>query len=432
MHRTVRIPLRGEQNTVYVATERQLRAIMGSQNGSESNNRFYDAYHEVIQTNNQGKNVKICADIDLSSANFTPISGYQLNVAASDNDLSCGFDGSNCAITGMRINQPGSDNVGMFSLVGNTSASVKIQNIILCDVSVTGQDYVGALIGRAGSSNDVYDKAMVVNCKVITSTEGESTVTGRNYVGGLIGYANGVSLNHKKTNSAPERVDGVCGSNATVLSTGYCVGGLIGKMDHVKVYNCYATGEVALQSTDPIAGQLSAGFGNQAVGGFVGTVEHAFAFGNVSATVQRVGGAATSFGVGGFAGSSQIAISDCFSSGDVACSVSNYYTNENSLRHGIGGLVGLTTAAVSNSYSSSAVSLTCDSPGTIGSLTTIGVGGVVGYSYSTVTNVYSSGNVSAPITNGGSSQNWIGGAAGFVSSTASHAYFDTWTNADLR
>ena len=472
--RAIRIPLRGEKNTVYVATERQLRAIMGH---ADEANKFKDAYEYVCSN---GMNVLVCADIDLNDEiSFTPISGYTNGAVGS---TGIGFDGGNCVISNMNISATGSvstnppTGVGMFDTLYNSDSEatgIKIQNIILKDVHVSGDNYVGALVGYVASVSSTLGSntnCLINNCMVISSDEEHpSTVTGTgSYVGGLIGYARGVMIDYTSNedqgiissgggNSSYNQLrNAYCGANASVTGANV-VGGFIGKIDTVWAVNCFATGNVTLNATTLNSSE-------NAVGGFIGSaigndssITYAFASGNVTGnavTVQN-GTASTNynsvFGVGGFAGISQIPIDNCFSTGEVVSSVGSP-TNVNlkgyaiananySLYHGIGGLIGYAnnTAPVSNSYSASAVTYSNrysedsqipanDETTHIGGVN-LGVGGVVGYSGASVSNVYSSGSVDVPsfLVNNNGNDHYFGGAVGYASS-ATNAYFDLWTN----
>jgi len=134
------------------------------------------------------------------------------------------FDGGGHTIGGLLINQPDTDEVGLFGYVEDAV----IRNTHLADAAVTGRDYVGGLAG--------------INHGMVSGSCIAGVVQGRNSVGGLAGrnYYNG----------------SITGSfaNCTVTGTDY-VGGLAGTNHGGAVTASYAVGDVT---------------GSSIVGGLVG------------------------------------------------------------------------------------------------------------------------------------------------------------------
>lgn len=423
LHRDVRIPLRGDSRAVYIATERQLRAIMNSMSSgkvdSTADTKFYNAYSGALE-----KDVHICADIDMSEESFIPISGY---VGADGQGT---FDGGNCYINKLTISKIGTPNVGMFDTLN--TGSPKLSNIILKNVNITGGNYTGALVGVITNSN-----VLINNCMVITDdTQGVYKVSGDDYVGGLFGYITGCSVGYEKTGyDAAFTPKQVSGASVDVEGANH-VGGFAGAIKDANVSNCFAKGNVSRKSggTVPNAGEM-------AVGGFVGyamksgtqkgTIQYSFASGNVTAdfgTIRSAGTSDLNIGIGGFAGVTDIPVLNCFASGDVHSAVSGDYTVGSQIYHGVGGLVGFSkTQSVTNCYSSSIVTY---DPRSIpdSTLFVAAVGGVVGYSNVSVSQAYSSGSVISYTGSAtGSGRVYNGGVVGYASS-ADHVYFDKWTN----
>lgn len=82
---------------------------------------------------------KLVNDIDLISYdNWEPIGNSKSKFAGS-------LDGNNHKITNLKINRPGTKYQGLF---GNTDNTAKISNLGLEDVDVTGNNYVGGLVGN--------------------------------------------------------------------------------------------------------------------------------------------------------------------------------------------------------------------------------------------------------------------------------------------
>ena len=100
-------------------------------------------------------------DIDASSIpNFDPVGDNVTRFTGS-------FDGQGHTITGLTINRPGEDYVGLFGFI---DFSATIQNVHLADTNVTGNDNVGSILG--------YNLGNISYC---TNT---GSVTGNDRVGG--------------------------------------------------------------------------------------------------------------------------------------------------------------------------------------------------------------------------------------------------------
>jgi len=93
------------------------------------------------------------------------------------------FDGQEYKITGLFINRPSTDYVGLF---GFTGSGAIIKNVGLVDVKITGRDYVGGLVGYNPGGT-------------ITNSYATGSVTGGNLViilvGGLVGQSSGPITN---------------------------------------------------------------------------------------------------------------------------------------------------------------------------------------------------------------------------------------------
>ncbi|WP_294878589.1 filamentous hemagglutinin N-terminal domain-containing protein [Sulfurimonas sp. RIFOXYB12_FULL_35_9] len=128
------------------------------------------------------------SNIDMTGITFVPI-----GPSHSADAFSGFFDGLNHTISNLTITAPTSDYKGLFGYAYDPT----IQNIGLVNVSITGQDYVGGLVGASVSTG------YVNNCYVT----GTGTVTGRDYTGGLIGYqsSNGTSTHNYSTVSVSGR-----------------------------------------------------------------------------------------------------------------------------------------------------------------------------------------------------------------------------------
>ena len=163
--------------------------------------------------NYSGKYFKVTADIDLSSiSNFTPI-------GTEDNPFKGTFDGGGYKISNLKINMSEADEVGLFGEVNGGT----IKNVTLESASVTGCNYVGALVGFFG------ENSTIENCKI---TNSQIYAYGEYDVGGLVGSNIGTIKNCW-----------VISSKVTIDDCAEYVGGLVGE-NNGKIENCTVTGSI--------------------------------------------------------------------------------------------------------------------------------------------------------------------------------------------
>ena len=133
------------------------------------------------------------------------------------------FNGNHHIITDIYIYRPTTDNVALFGY----TESATIQNVALINVTVTGRNHVGALVGNAGTGTSIAvsgsgaPHALFGNNATITGA-------GDGDIGGLVG-----------TNAGT--IDS-CYSTCDVSGV-YAVGGLVG-YNAGTVNECYAAGDV--------------------------------------------------------------------------------------------------------------------------------------------------------------------------------------------
>jgi hypothetical protein len=303
------------------------------------------------------------ADIDASSTSgwnsgsgFTPI-GF------SGTNFSGTYDGGGYDITGLFINRSGTYWVGMFG----TTENATVKNLRLVNVNITGNLYVGGLVGNNYAST-------IDNC----STSG--IVSSSAYeVGGLVGLSNSSGLSATISN---------CYSSATVTGgTSGMVGGLVGLSMQTIISNCYTNG-IVIDTVETWA----------RAGGLVGESDN-----SIITNCYVAGNVISVNYVGGFVGYNHATlISDSYSAATVHASSYS------------GGFVGFNTdtSSISNCYS-------------IAQVTTSGsnVGGFAGYNLAVgstiaqIENCYSNGTVS------GSSN--VGGLVGTNSGTVSNSFWNT-------
>ena len=180
-------------------------------------------------------------------AGFTPIGSLQ-------NQFISTFDGFGHTISGLTINRPSTDYVGLFGY----SNGGTISNVGIIGGSVRGNRYVGGLMGNnnanmtnsyaTGSVTGTSDVGGLVGVNyhgTITNSYATGSVTGKSYVGGLLGYSSGSITNGYATGNI-------------ISNNGYYVGGLVG-YGSGHITNSYATGSVT--GTSYVGGLLGYNYG---------------------------------------------------------------------------------------------------------------------------------------------------------------------------
>ena len=198
---------------------------------------------------------KLVANIDLASygADYDNGAGWQ-PIGSILPSFTAIFDGNNFTIGNLTINRPSEFDVGLFS---GTMAPAEFRNVQLTQVNVTGNIFVGGLVGYG---RDV----------IITNSSVTGTVKGTVYIGGLIGNGQGATIT---TSYAVANVSG-----------GSYVGGLVGdglgpRDGGATIIASYAV--VNVNGEDYVGGLLGDG-------GFA-TITSSYAVANVSGE-DRVGG----------------------------------------------------------------------------------------------------------------------------------------------
>ncbi|MEW5798839.1 MAG: GLUG motif-containing protein [Bacteroidota bacterium] len=155
-----------------------------------------------------------------SGNGFTPIGNSTTSFTGT-------YNGDGYTISGLTIARSSEDNVGLFGKI--SSATVK--KVFLTNVSITGINYVGALVGLNYNST-------------IDSSSSSGSVYGGSYVGGLVGQS--------EFNSQVR----YCYSTVND-SGGVAVGGLVGmNYNGSTISNCYATGSA--EGTNNVGGLAGA------------------------------------------------------------------------------------------------------------------------------------------------------------------------------
>ncbi len=159
------------------------------------------------------------------------------------------FDGQNHTVSGLYINTPEVNNVGMFAI--NDYYSIK--NITLTNGYVYGGDNTGAIVGSNAGS--------IINCHSNISVNGSGSI------GGIVGYHAGTEISHCSNtgsvviNGYSSSTGGIVGNvygystitncfNTGYIKGGICVGGIVGSGDEATITNCFNTGLVLSNYSD--------------------------------------------------------------------------------------------------------------------------------------------------------------------------------------
>lgn len=166
-----------------------------------------------------GKTITLARNLDLSAHEWVSI-GYYDATNIKHYSFKGIFDGGNYSISGMTINKPSANVLGLFGTIDNGAI---IRNVILTSGSVTGNDNVGGIVGVIQNSDPA---CQIINCHVLPGV----TISGHWQVGGIAGEQNGT-------------ISG-CSSGASANAKESC-GGLIGflnKTESTSLANCFYYG----------------------------------------------------------------------------------------------------------------------------------------------------------------------------------------------
>jgi filamentous hemagglutinin family protein len=173
------------------------------------------------------------------------------------------FDGRGFTINGLYINLPSTAAVGLFATID----SAVIANVGVTNANVTGEQYIGALVGHSTVDS------------LVDSSFSSGTVSGLSWAGGLVGFNDNTSLVNNSQ------------SSATVTSS-FVAGGLVGE-------NYY--GAVQFSSSSGSASGNS--FAGGLVGGNFGTITNSYSTATVNSSGGYAGGLSATIESGSIADS---------------------------------------------------------------------------------------------------------------------------------
>jgi len=321
---------------MFLFATHSVNAQFGGGSGSETDPYIIESLEHLDDIRDYpGDHFLQQADIDASATSGWNNGDGWLPIGSQSAHFTGSYDGGGFSIDGLVINRPGSEYIGLF---GYTSGAT-IQNLILDNADITGEDRVGAIVGNNNQTSiinvhtggEVYANGNWAggiagwNDGSIQESSSSATVTGNNSVGGIAGFTFDDSILLE------------CVFSGELTGNMY-VGGLVGFARFSDIDDSYVTGEVS---------------GSKHVGGALGRswnshLKNSFATGDVLGVDEDTGGL-----VGELISNSSI--EDCFARGNVS-------GNDN-----VGGLVGLMTASsITNAYATGSVSAYEASGGLVG------------------------------------------------------------------
>lgn len=222
---------RGTQEKPYlIETAAQLAYLAQSVNsGTISSNQYFS----------------LEADLNLSRLPWTPIGTKEHLFYGT-------FSGNAHTISNLYINAPSADYQGLFGLATYS----EVQNLCLTDISVTGNEYVGGIVGRNSNYKDTTSSGGIIrDCNV------SGSVTGNKCVGGACGHGGTFSrcINQAKVFANSGYAGGIAGygesnlciNHGEVDTYGSCAGGIAGCGN---TRNCMNTGSIGGNAADYVGG----------------------------------------------------------------------------------------------------------------------------------------------------------------------------------
>jgi hypothetical protein len=246
-----------------VCTEAQLNAISGNYLTSHF---ALNADLDMNKTSifNGAASAPFCMPFTDPGMNFNPIGGLydEANncTVMTASQFSGSFEGNNHTVANIRISSS-ADKVGFIRFGG------RIQNLVLKNIDVEGNNYIGAFSG--------YGAGQLINLKVI-----EGDIRGKNYVGAIAGFYNSalglidlhVTKAQVEINDANAYGGGLVGTSDGLANLGISnssfeglinvngnssiVGGLIGFSYNAYVDQSYSSGVIITQGGSSIGGLI--------------------------------------------------------------------------------------------------------------------------------------------------------------------------------
>lgn len=353
----------------------------------------------------EGKTIKVIQDIDFAGSdinkNWTPIGNDNIKFKGI-------LEGNNHKISNIYNKNTSEDNQGLFGIIENAT----IKNVQVVSGQIKGNQYIGAIAGRAINSN-------IVNC--INQTYVYSQ---KGYAGGIVGsIENGGKIENCINTGKIDIISGdtnnngisggiaglaykteinLCVNKGDIESTAAYVGGIVGNAI-AEITNSHNEGMVKVTSQNVD--------NNSCAGGIAGQLD---ANDYSNAKIENCYNSNTVYGksdhVGGIASFSNGKIIDCHNTG--------YVSSETGI---VGGIVGDNGASNSgilstiiNCYNTGKIEAKTYSVSVTKIIEDTYVGGITGGNHGNLTKCWNSGEIIG--------QAVVGGIAGISSKTVTESY----------
>ncbi|MCK4292908.1 MAG: hypothetical protein KAY65_06910 [Planctomycetes bacterium] len=248
------------------------------------------------------KHIELTADVDLEGVLLHPIGDLGPSFSGV-------FDGHGHAIRNADINMPGSYYVGLFSYLDKDS---QIHRLVVDNVSVSGDKYVGGLAGRSYRAvlSDCNVTGRIIGIDSIGGLAGQADagsisrcfftgdVNGVTNVGGLVGIGGRwVYIPGRDMDEIPGPTISESFAQGTVTGVDDSIGGVVGSTVKGEMSGCRFSGEV---------------FGDDYVGGLAGSTAYSISGCSFSGEVSG------DDSIGGLMGSCRGSVSNCSAGGSVS------------------------------------------------------------------------------------------------------------------
>lgn len=189
---------------------------------------------------NLSGNYVLGADIDASATSSWNSGTGFVPIGNSSTKFTGAFNGLGHTISDLYINRPSTDYVGLFGRVGSSGS---ISNVGLVDNDITGDDYVGGLVGKnsgeisssyaIGAVSGDYSAGGLVgdNSGEISSSYATGAVLGDEIAGGLVGWNYNGEISQSYATGAVSgdfNIGGLVGLNWGYISQSYATGAVNG------------------------------------------------------------------------------------------------------------------------------------------------------------------------------------------------------------
>ncbi len=191
-------------NPYLVADEKDLQALAGIVNSGARQDGYY----------------KQTANITLTEEHTA--------IGSNSNAFRGSYNGNDKTISGLVINQPSGERLGLF---GNTSGAT-VQHVIVVDCDITARYHVGGIVGSANNSTNISYCTVSGALKIAAGVQGYD-------MGGIVGYSSGslthcvntASITGNGTNS--QCLGGIAGYNSDGISDNFNAGAVTGATGYV-------------------------------------------------------------------------------------------------------------------------------------------------------------------------------------------------------